>query len=159
LNFGHAALYHGDLEIKEVETHTMKRRLFITAVGLLPSLALAHSTKIGFIAIGHSWALPSPRGESQVMMPLFNSGAEADSLIAAKSSVADHVELRVGNLPVEEFVLEPKKPFPMRAVADHIALIGLKKPLEIGEVFPLTLVFKKAGEIKIEIFVAEKANE
>jgi periplasmic copper chaperone A len=158
LDFGHAALYHGDLEIKEVETRSMKRLLLI-ALCLLPSLALAHSAKLGFIAIGHSWALPSDVGESSVMMPLYNSGVEADSLIAVQSPVADHVELRHGNLAVGEFFLDAKKPFPMRAVADHIVLIGLKKPLKIGEIFPLTLVFKKAGEIKIEIFVAEKANE
>jgi periplasmic copper chaperone A len=102
----------------------MKRRIFL-ALLLLPSLAQAHSSKLGNIAIGHSWALPSVTTEAQVMMPLINNGESSDSLISASSPVASSIELRN---------------------ADHVET-------------PLTLRFKNAGEIEIQIHIADKPGE
>ena len=33
----------------------------------------------------------------------------------------------------------------------HVMLIGLKKPLTVGEQFPLTLTFEKAGNISVTV--------
>jgi periplasmic copper chaperone A len=33
----------------------------------------------------------------------------------------------------------------------HVMLIGLKKPLTVGEKFPLTLTFEKAGNISVTV--------
>lgn len=136
----------------------MNRRTLMI-LGLLPSLAFAHSTKIGAIAIGHSWALPSSGPEAQVMMPLVNSGETADELIAATSPLASRIELQNANTAVVEFKVEPKKPFPMRAAAFHLQLFGLAKPIVAGDKFPMTLIFKNAGRIEIQIHVSERAGE
>ena len=136
----------------------MKRRIFL-ALMLLPTLAQAHSSKLGNIAIGHSWALPSSTAEAQVMMPLLNNGETPDSLIAASSPIATSVELRDADQVETEFVLEPHKPFPMRAAARHLHLLGLNQALVQGAMFPLTLKFKTAGEIEIQIHIADKPGE
>ena len=136
----------------------MNRRILMI-LGLLPSLAVAHSTKIGTIAIGHSWALPSSGPEAQVMMPLVNSGETADELIGATSSLATRIELQNANTAVALFKVEPKKPFPMRAAAYHLHLFGLIQPIMVGDKFPLTLIFKNAGQMEIQIHVAERAGE
>lgn len=136
----------------------MKRRLFILSA-LWPSLVFAHSSKIGSIAIGHSWALPSSGPEAQVMMPLVNMGELEDALMGATSSLAAKIELRSASLQVLNFKLQPKKPFPMRAAAFHLQLLGLTKPLEVGDIFPITLTFMTAGQIEIQIHVAEKPGE
>lgn len=136
----------------------MKRRHFL-ALTLLPTLAFAHSSKFGDISIGHAWSLPTASAETQVMMPLLNAGKMPDALVSASSPIATSVELRNGSNVVSEFTLDPNKPFPMRAKANHFQVLGLTKPLLKDDVFPLTLKFKAAGEVEIKIFVAEHPGE
>jgi copper(I)-binding protein len=38
----------------------------------------------------------------------------------------------------------------------HIMLIGLKQPLKIGDKFPLTLTFEKAGKAEVTVWVEDK---
>ena len=162
MNFGHAALYHGDVKRLDAQIAPMKRRTFLL-LALMPSLAHAHSYKLGDIAIGHAWGLPSKDGETQIFMPLFNSGSSSDTLVSASCEFAKSAELRINNeytSPAEVgFVVEPKKPFPMRPTAKHIRLMGLTKPLLAGDRISITLKFMNAGETKIEVHIQEKAGE
>ncbi|TMJ38165.1 MAG: hypothetical protein E6G87_06960, partial [Alphaproteobacteria bacterium] len=57
--------------------------LILATSSLFTPAALAHSYKVGQIAIGHVWGLPSELTETQVFMPMSNRGQEADELIAA----------------------------------------------------------------------------
>ncbi len=136
----------------------MKRRFFL-GLFLLPKLAWAHSFKVGAIQIGHAWGLPTDGHETSVMMPMLNAGAVADALISASSPMARQIELRNGDTKIEEFSLEPNHPFPMRAVAKHLQVIGLAKPLTKGEKLQLTITFKIAGQISIDVHIADKAED
>jgi periplasmic copper chaperone A len=135
---------------------SMKRRLFLGLI-LLPHIAQAHSFKLGSIEIGHAWALPSANGETSAMFPILNMGLVADELIEAKSEIANTIEFRVGDKKVDNFELAPNKPFPMRAAASHLQLMGLTKTLIVDEPFDISLRFKNAGNIKISLYVSEKA--
>lgn len=134
----------------------MKRRLFL-GLALWPTSALAHSLKHGNIAIGHAWALPSAISDGQAFMPLFNDGKDDDALVAARTDAAAFVELRRNaryDDPAEtQFELNPGKPLAMRPSARHLRLVGLTKPLEIGDRFSLVLDFLKAGEVELECHV------
>ena len=162
MNLGHAALYHGDRKIPAAQNTIMKRRSFLL-LALLPSVALAHSYMLGDIAIGHAWGLPSKDGETQILMPLFNSGNTTDTLISASYESAKSTELRTSNdyskPPETGFVLAPKKPFPMRPTANHIRLMGLTKQLNAGDRISIALKFQTAGETKIEVHIQDKAGE
>ena len=140
----------------------MKRRICLSLM-LAPTTAWAHSFKLGNIAVGHAWGLPSSSGETQVFMPLFNSGSSEDALISAKSDIAANIELRLSNdynqTAETLFVLAPNNPIPMRPTARHLRLLGLKNPLKNGDIIDLTLKFAKAGEIKISIHIQDKAGE
>jgi periplasmic copper chaperone A len=136
----------------------MKRRNFMVLL-FSPTVAVAHSAKIGSISIGHSWALPTKNSETSVMMPLLNSSFSDDALLSAFSPIASSVELRSAHGVQSDFRLAAGKPFPMRALANHLQLIGLTAPLIAGDKFALTLKFRIAGEMEIQIFVAEKAGE
>ena len=140
----------------------MKRRSFL-ALALMPSLAEAHSYKLGNIAIGHAWGLPSKDGETQIFMPLLNTGSVADSLVSVSCELAKSAELRLNSdyaKPAEAaFTLEPQKPFPMRPTAKHIRLMGLVKPLVAGDHILISLKFATAGETKIEIHVQDRPGE
>ena len=162
MNFGHAALYHGDAKRPDAQIDQMKRRIFLSFL-LLPSLADAHSYKLGNILIGHAWGLPSKDGETQIFMPLLNSGTTEDSVVSVTSEITKSSELRLDSdyaKPAEtSFVLAPQKPFPMRPTAKHIRLIGLTKPLLAGDRISITLKFMNAGETKIEVHIQDKAGE
>jgi periplasmic copper chaperone A len=132
----------------------LKRRYFL-ALTFLPTMAFAHSAKLGDIYIGHPWSLPSATSETAAMMALLNDGAAPDSLIGARTTIAKSVELRNASKTVPEFAINSKKPLPMRPAAFHLQLLGLTKPLRKGDMFPLTLKFKNAGEIELMIHVAD----
>ena len=104
MNFGHAALYHGDKIFKGRLRGSMKRRIFL-GILLMPRVALAHSFKLGSIEIGHAWGQPSEGPEASVMMPLFNTGVADDELVSAASPMAQSIELRDGDAKVDAFVL------------------------------------------------------
>jgi periplasmic copper chaperone A len=121
--------------------------------------AQAHSYKIGQIAIGHAWALPSQQTDGQVFIPLLNSGDATDQLIAARSPVCTLVELRTNarydDPAASDFELVPQKPLPMRPSARHLRLIGLSKPLLLGDRFALVLDFVQAGETEVTVYVED----
>ena len=162
MNLSHAALYHGDRNLSAAQIAVMKRRSFLCLLAI-PTLAHAHSYKLGNIAIGHAWGLPSKNGETQIFMPLFNSGIEEDSLVTASFAQAKSTELRLSSdytTPAETaFTLLPKKPLPMRPTARHIRLMELTKPLLAGDSIEITLKFAKAGQTKIEVHIQDKPGE
>jgi len=162
MNFDHAALYHGDAKRPDAQNAIMKRRSFLLLT-LMPTIANAHSYKLGNIAIGHAWGLPSKDSETQIFMPLLNGGTAEDSLVSVIYEAAASTELRLNSdytKPAESaFILAPQKPFPMRPTAKHIRLIGLTKPLLAGDRIQITMKFAIAGETKIEVHIQDKAGE
>jgi len=144
----------------EAEALQTSRRVFLIACLLAPRAAFAHSSSRGNIAIGHAWALPSNLNDGQVFFPLVNNGSEPDQLVAARSDICGLIELRQNNRyddpPLAAIALEPGKPVPMRPTARHLRLVGLKRPLKIGESFAVILDFLNAGEAEIEVVVAER---
>ncbi len=140
----------------------MKRRTFLLAI-IAPTVAQAHSFKLGDIAVGHAWALPSQQNDGQVFFPLANLGTAPDELVGARADICSVIELRQNNRyddpALISIALDPKKPVPMRPTARHLRLIGLKQPLKKDDRFPIILDFLNAGEIEIEVMVEDKPGE
>ncbi|HUR43887.1 MAG TPA: copper chaperone PCu(A)C [Aestuariivirga sp.] len=140
----------------------MKRRSFLLAM-LVPAKVHAHSTKVGNIAIGHSWALPSRGTDGQLFFPLFNNGSEPDALTAATSEICEKIELRANDryeeAPLQSILLEPAKPVPMRPTARHLRLAGLKRHLNEYDSFKILLEFLHAGKVEIEVIVEPSAGD
>jgi periplasmic copper chaperone A len=136
----------------------MKRRTILLAL-MWPAAASAHSYKLGDIAIGHAWALPSQQNDGQVFFPLVNNGKAPDELVAARSDACSQIEFRQNNRyddpPLKSMALEPGKPIPMRPTARHLRLMGLRKPLAKGDRFGMILDFLNAGEVEVEVHVAD----
>jgi periplasmic copper chaperone A len=140
----------------------MKRRTFLLAI-IAPTVAQAHSFKLGDIAIGHAWALPSQQNDGQVFFPLANQGTAPDELVGARADICSVIELRQNNRyddpALTSIALDPKRPVPMRPTARHLRLIGLKQPLKKGDRFPIILDFLNAGEVEIEVIVEDKPGD
>ncbi|GAA6190281.1 copper chaperone PCu(A)C [Phaeobacter sp. NW0010-22] len=94
-------------------------------------------------------------------MMIMNHGAENDRLINATSDVAKRVELHTHKengdgvmqmLHVEEgFAIPAGEMHPLKRGGDHVMFMGLNQPFVQGKMIPVTLVFEKAGEVKVEI--------
>ncbi len=138
----------------------------ITAAALLfvATSAFAHEYKIGEITIGHPWA----RGTGTVgagYLKLDNKGA-ADKLVSASSDVSKSVELHshVDDKGVMRMRKVDTIEVPASGVTElkpggfHVMFIGLKQPLKDDTLFPVTLKFEKAGEVKVE-FKVEPAGK
>jgi periplasmic copper chaperone A len=142
----------------------LNRRHFAASLFFIrPAVAYAHSFKVGDIAIGHAWALPSQQNDGQVFFPLANQGKEHDELVAARSDISSVIELRQNNRyddpPLTSIALEPKMPVPMRPTARHLRLMGLTRPLKKGDRFQMVLDFLNAGEVEIEVIVEDKPGD
>jgi copper(I)-binding protein len=96
-------------------------------------------------------------------MPLLNNGSSVERLVAARADIATLVELRRNNHysdPAEDSLdLLPRRPFPMRPTAFHLRLVGLQRPLLIGDRFNMVLDFELAGEIEIDVDVEAVPGE
>jgi periplasmic copper chaperone A len=143
--------------------HTLTRRaaLFLP---FMAASASAHSYKVGDIKIGHCWALPALAGQDgQCFVPLLNSGTQEDSLVAARSELCLAIQLRhnarYDDPPEVQFDLPPNKPIAMRPQANHFRLVGLRQELKLGERFALVLDFLNAGEIELDVHVANTSSE
>lgn len=88
---------------------------------------------------------------------LTNTGP-ADKLIAAKSDVAKRTELHESLMvdgvmkmrAVEALDLPEGGKIEMKPGGLHVMLMGLTRPLEEGEIVPITLVFESGAEIIVE---------
>lgn len=135
----------------------------LMAALLLATPALAHDYKAGAILVDHAFAraVTAAQKTASVYMSLKNEGA-ADRLLEASTPVAGSVEPHINvkqgevmimqhldaiDLPAGQSVeLNPRAPY-------HLMLMDLKQPLKMGDRFPLTLRFEKAGTIEVVIHV------
>lgn len=138
---------------------------------LLSACASATPAPAPNIAVEGAWGRPSPKvaQAGAFYMTIRNTGAVADKLIAGKSSGCGTVELH------ESYPM-PDGAMGMRMVSGgtieipaggavelkvgglHIMCIQKKVELNAGVKVPLTLVFEKAGEMKIEVEVREPSG-
>lgn len=120
------------------------------------------------ISIEKAWARASignaPAGAAFLTV---KSGGAADRLIGAKGDVAKKIELHThihdGGVmmmrQVEAIEVPAGGVAMLKPGGNHVMLIGLKAPLMEGESFPLTLMFEKAGEIKVVVEIRGKTSK
>ncbi len=115
------------------------------------------------IHVMNSYAFETAPGQKNgaVFMEITNRSPVADRLIGASTDVSEIVELHThihenGNIAMRQveamevaggglLVLEP--------AGNHVMLMGLKAPLEVGQSVPLTLHFEQAGDIKADAII------
>lgn len=118
----------------------------------------------GDIIVSNPWARASAGSAKNgaAYMELVNNGHMADKLVAAESNVAKRTELHTHTMkagvmsmgPVKAIEVSPGEPSVLRPGGLHIMMMGLKAPLKMGDTFPITLVFEKAGKITVQFKVA-----
>jgi len=138
----------------------------LLAMFALSSFPLAaHEFTLGSLHIGHPFARATPPGASTgaAYLSIANKGEGADSLVRAATPRATSVEMHSmsmdGNImrmrPVRDIRAANGATVKLEPGGLHLMLTGLKQPLKVGERFPLTLHFEKAGPVTVEIVVEE----
>lgn len=95
-------------------------------------------------------------------MVIRNTSQQDDHLKSATGDIAQKIELHkveIDQDDIMKMMVVENAPLPaggsivMDPQGSHVMLLGLKKPLAVGERFPLTLTFEKAGaqEIMVEV--------
>jgi copper(I)-binding protein len=127
--------------------------------------ARAHSHRLKGFEIVHPWcfATTDPATKTAaVYMLIKNLTKRPDRLIGATSPNAQLVELREpassGTRPVAGVALKGRREVALKRDGPHLILSGLAEPLVANISFPMTLMFKRAGKIEIEV-VVEAAKE
>lgn len=123
------------------------------------SATLLAASSLGMAAglsIDNAWARFSAPGmtSSGVFLTLNNQSDAADTLVGASTPVAKKVELHThskdssGVMRMREVSggidLPKGQTVQLQPGGLHVMLFGLKKPLVVGDTFPLTLKFKQA---------------
>lgn len=121
--------------------------------------------KAGEIEVEHPWSRQTPGGAQVAAgyVVIRNQGASPDRLVSAAAEVAGHTEIH--EMAVADGVMT------MRSLPDgveipangevvlkpggrHLMFLELKRPLKKGESFSGSLVFEKAGTVKVSFSVA-----
>jgi copper(I)-binding protein len=143
---------------------TVAAALLLALLSALPSEpASAAAPAAGRVVTEAGWTRAMPAGAtvSAGYLRIRNTGSAADRLVKASSSAARSVELHEtsmvdGDMQMRQIELLELAP---GAVADlapggmHLMLIGLTKPLKVGDVITVTLQFERAGRVKAQLRV------
>ena len=146
---------------------------FILAVGLLfPVICTAETTNIEKHGIEFSnyWLRAAPHNHSvtagYVVITNFND--VADTLISVSSSFAKRNEIhemkidgdimKMREIP-DGLILQPSEVIKLEPGGFHLMFMGLNQMISEGNEHTITLVFEKAGEIKLDFPVKTKASK
>lgn len=117
------------------------------------------------IEISSPWARATPPVATTGAAYLELKSLQADRLIGATTSAADHVEMHATTAVngvaqmrlVTEVVLTPGKPVAFAPGGLHFMLLGLKSPLQDGATLILRLRFEHAGEVEVSVPILKLA--
>jgi hypothetical protein len=112
------------------------------------------------IRIEQAWARETPPGATvgAAYLRIVNSGA-ADVLRGASTPIAKHVELHSSTVengimrmrPLPELAVPARQTIAFKPGTLHMMLIDLARPLKAGERIHLTLMFRDAGSVSVDV--------
>ena len=127
--------------------------------------AWAESLRVGDIIIEQAWGratMPSAR-TAAAYLTVRNTGTQPDRIVTMETPVAGHAmaheTLQEGNvLKMQEsgqLTVPPGGTLEMKPGGTHVMLMDLKGGLKVGQEFPLTIVFERAGTAKVPVKVGK----
>jgi len=143
----------------------MKSTILISALLLTTLLASACGSSSGKLTVQDAWARPASAGENGAAYFIIENGtASDDTLLSVSSNIASatevHMSMADGNgvmsMQMQEAVAVPAKgKVEFKAGGLHVMFVNLNRGLKVGDTITLTLNFKSAGSVVIEVPVSE----
>jgi periplasmic copper chaperone A len=148
----------------------MRTRYIVWAFGLFLITPFSHaqSVPMGNVTVEHPWARATTAGTDTgvVYMTIINNGPTSDVLVSVASPASRAAQVHENKVDAQgmtEMLALDRVEIPAHARIDlkptarHVMLIGLKQPLTYKSTFLMTLIFEKAGVVKVTVSV-EKAG-
>lgn len=147
----------------------MFSKSLIAAAVLAVSTVLSANAFAADIQVTAPWARASAGNVANgaAYLTLHNSGKVDDRLVSASTDMALKAELHTHMMnngmmemrPVDGIDVPAGKTVTLQPGSLHVMLMGLKAPLKKGVDFPLTLVFEKAGTVKIDVHIEDVGSK
>ncbi len=140
----------------------MTARNLWTALVLALALAAPAAVAAQGIQVIDAWSRPTPPGmDVGVAYFTIRNAGKSDRLLRVSSPVANSAELHVSEMKNGVVKMEglasvdvgSGAPVAFEPSGRHVMLVGLKRPLREGDVFPLTLTFANAGQVRTNVRV------
>ena len=135
--------------------------MLTVAIMIFSACAPSNST----LTIQNAWARPASAGENGAAYFVIENGtASDDTLLSVSSDIAAatevHMSMMDGNgvmsMQMQEAVAVPAKgKVEFKAGGLHVMFVTLNRDLKVGDTITLTLTFKEAGNLVIEVPVTE----
>jgi copper(I)-binding protein len=148
----------------------MRTRYIVLALclSLMVSLSHSQSAATGNLTVEHPWARATVAGTDTgvVYMTIVNSGPTSDALVSLTSTASRTAQVHENKVDAQgmtEMLALDRVEIPahgrvtLRPTARHVMLVDLKQPLVYKSTFPITLVFEKAGTLRVTV-VVERAG-
>jgi copper(I)-binding protein len=133
----------------------MSIKLLAFAAGL--AVATAALAQTGQLELNNAWARATPGKAENGAAYLTILSPTTDRLVSVSSPVAQKAELHTMSMagmvmqmrPLAGLEIPAGRPVTLKPGGEHIMLLGLNRPLQEGESFPLTLNFERAGPLTV----------
>ena len=143
----------------------MKKKVVVDVVSLAVLLISACSSSSGALTVQDAWARPAAIGENAAAYFTIENGTSSnDSLLSVSSDIAAAAELHmimthdndVMSMEMQEAVEIPATDqVEFKPGGLHVMLVDLNRDLKVGDTVTLTLSFRNAGNVTIDVFVKE----
>jgi periplasmic copper chaperone A len=129
-------------------------------------MAAATDGLAGSIQVGQAWSRPTPPvgATAAAYLAITNSGGKADRLLGASTPMAVSAEINETRHSqgveqmrrLESLEIPAGQTLRLEPGALHIMLLDLVRPLRAGAQYPLTLNFRDAGAVTVQVQVREQ---
>ena len=141
-------------------------RILISAVLFVlagQTAAQAETTAPIGVSVVRAWSRATPPGATTgvIYLTVVNSGADDDQLLGGSTPVAETLQFHSsmddnGVMKMRELTeidVAAGASVALKPSSTHLMLLHMTHPLTAGQTFPLTLTFKAAGAINVEVVV------
>jgi len=122
---------------------------------------LAAQAVAGEVTVSEAWARATAPGQDSASVSLHITSQQDAKIIAVNSTASGNVEIHsmvhedgmMMMRAMDAFELKAKQEVILGDGANHIMLVGLKKPLKVGDSVPLVLIVQFADKRKEKVEV------
>jgi len=137
-----------------------------TILNVIITATNAQEYQHGKLKIDHPWARVTIPGRPAAGYMIVHNQGDADKIISASSPAANRIEMHtttmkdgVMRMRATKHVDVPAKgSVEFKSGGFHLMIFGLKPSVKQGSKLPLTVVFDKAGPVKMELVVKKSAK-
>jgi periplasmic copper chaperone A len=138
---------------------------FAISITVLTPVAHAAEITAGDLVVEQAWAratTPSAK-TGATYLTVRNTGSEPDSILSMETPVAGQAVAHQTRLEGDvsrmseagPLSVPPGGALEMKPGGTHIMLMDLKGGLKVGQQFPLTVTFEKAGKVEVPVKVGK----